>query len=144
MGRITKEDLEQYRGLLKSIEAEEEELRTIYIESPPPKEVIGGRASVSTPGDPTARKAMKAIERREQLETLIAEKEAKAAAIRMFVDTIEDDYIVAAMMRFYYIMGKTWGETAKEMNGQRYGRYTADNCRMKVNRYFRKMDGEDI
>lgn len=135
MDDITLEDLRQYQGILKEIEAIREEIRMIYIESPAPKEVIGGRSSVSTPGDPTARKAMKALEAMERLE-------AKERALEMLQRRIDDyidrmtDHHTAAIMRWRFKRNKTWSQVCQKM----YGYPDPDICRKAVERYFKRQE----
>lgn len=136
MEEITIEDLRAYQGIKKEIEAIREEIRMIYIQSPGPKEVIGGRSSVSTPGDPTARKALKAIERRERLEIKETELEALQERIETYIDTM-DDHHTAAIIRWHFIQGKSWRETCSRI----YGYPDPDICRMAVRRYFKAKEG---
>lgn len=135
MEGITLEDLRRYQHLKEDIAAIEEELRSIYVSSPAPNDVIGGRASVSTPGDPTARKAMRAIERKEQLEQLLMEREKQSIRIEAFIDRL-DDLHIAAIMRWHYILGLSWGQTCMKI----YGYADSDICRKAVHRYFRQKE----
>lgn len=131
MDDITLEDLRQYQGILEEIEAIRDEIRMIYIESPAPKEVIGGRSSVSTPGDPTARKAMKALERKERLENRERQLEDLQDRIEEYIDRMTDHH-TAAIMRWHFIRGLTWRQTCSKV----YGYPDPDICRMAVRRYF--------
>lgn len=135
MEEITLEDLKKYQHLLEDIRAIEEELRTIYLQSPAPSEVAGGKASVSTPGDPTAQKAMRAIDRKEILEKLLQERDTQRTRIETFIDHL-DDHHVAAIMRWHYILGQSWSQTCVRI----YGYPDKDICRMTVNRYFKKKE----
>ena len=131
MEDITLEDLRQYQDILEELEAIRDEIRMIYIESPSPKEVIGGRSSVSTPGDPTARKAMKALERKERLENRERQLEDLQERIEKYIDRMEDHH-TAAIMRWHFIQGLTWRQTCVKV----YGYPDPDICRMAVRRYF--------
>ena len=140
MDDITRDDLIQYRHIVKEIESIRAEIETIYAESPPPKEVIGGRSSVSTPGDPTARKAMKAIEARERLEAREKELQDLKDRIDNYILSLEDHHI-AAIIRWHYILGKSWRETGVEVYGSKeYGYRNADNCQKAVQRHFEKKE----
>ena len=131
MEDITLEDLRQYQDILEELEAIRDEIRMIYIESPSPKEVIGGRSSVSTPGDPTARKAMKALERKERLENRERQLEDLQGRIEEYIDRMTDHH-TAAIMRWHFIRGLTWRQTCSKV----YGYPDPDICRMAVRRYF--------
>lgn len=131
MDDITLEDLRQYQDILEELEAIRDEIRMIYIESPAPKEVIGGRSSVSTPGDPTARKAMKALERKERLEARERQLEDLQDRIEEYIDRMTDHH-TAAIMRWHFIRGLTWRQTCSKV----YGYPDPDICRMAVRRYF--------
>lgn len=131
MEDITLEDLRQYQDILEELEAIRDEIRMIYIESPAPKEVIGGRSSVSTPGDPTARKAMKALERKERLENRERQLEDLQERIEEYIDRMTDHH-TAAIMRWHFIRGLTWRQTCSKV----YGYPDPDICRMAVRRYF--------
>lgn len=138
MEEITLEDLRKYRHLLQDIRAIQEELRRIYLQSPAPSEVAGGKSSVPTPGDPTARKAMQAIERKDQLEKLLQERDIQRGRIEIFVDHL-DDHHVAAILRWRYLLGYSWAETCMKM----YGYPNSDICRMAVQRYFLGKDNKE-
>ena len=131
MEDITLEDLRQYQDILEELEAIRDEIRMIYIESPSPKEVISGRSSVSTPGDPTARKAMKALERKERLENRERQLEDLQERIEKYIDRMTDHH-TAAIMRWHFIRGLTWRQTCSKV----YGYPDPDICRMAVRRYF--------
>lgn len=138
MEDITLEDLRAYRGLLEDIKAIEEQLRAVYVQSPPPREVVGGRSSVPTPGDPTARKAMEAIRIQEKLEKALREREIRRHQIEEYIEQLEDHHI-AAIMRYHFIMGMTWAQTCLKI----YGYADRDICRMAIHRYFEKGNRED-
>lgn len=131
MDDITLEDLRQYQDILEELEAIRDEIRMIYIESPAPKEVIGGRSSVSTAGDPTARKAMKALERKERLENRERQLEDLQERIEEYIDRMTDHH-TAAIMRWHFIRGLTWRQTCSKV----YGYPDPDICRMAVWRHF--------
>lgn len=131
MDDITLEDLRQYQGILEELEEIRDEIRMIYIESPAPKEVIGGRSSVSTPGDPTARKAMKALEKKEKLENRERQLEDLQERIEEYIDRMTDHH-TAAIMRWHFIRGLTWRQTCSKV----YGYPDPDICRMAIRRYF--------
>ena len=132
MDEITWEDLQHYQGLKAEIKSIEYEIREIYVQSPGPREVVGGASSVPSSGDPTARKAMRIIERRERLEARLRELEEMTDRIEMFIDTMEDHH-KAAIMRWHFIQGKSWRETCSEV----YGYPNPDTCRMEISRYFK-------
>lgn len=133
MEDITIDDLRAYRDLKVEIRAIRDEIRAIYIESPAPQEVVGGRSSVSSPGDPTARKALKAIERKERLEKKEKELQILIEHIEAYIDRMEDHH-TAAIMRWHFIQGLTWRQTCVKV----YGYADPDICRMAVHRYFKK------
>lgn len=135
MDDITLEDLRQYQDILEELEAIRDEIRMIYIESPAPKEVIGGRSSVSTPGDPTARKAMKALERKERLENRERQLEDLQDRIEKYIDRMTDHH-TAAIMRWHFIRGLTWRQTCSKV----YGYPDPDICRMAIWRYFKNRE----
>lgn len=135
MDDITLEDLRQYQDILEELEAIRDEIRMIYIESPAPKEVIGGRSSVSTPGDPTARKAMKALERKERLENRERQLEDLQDRIEEYIDRMTDHH-TAAIMRWHFIRGLTWRQTCSKV----YGYPDPDICRMAIWRYFKSRE----
>lgn len=135
MDDITIEDLRQYQDILEELEAIRDEIRMIYIESPAPKEVIGGRSSVSTPGDPTARKAMKALEKKERLENRERQLEDLQDRIEEYIDRMTDHH-TAAIMRWHFIRGLTWRQTCSKV----YGYPDPDICRMAIWRYFKNRE----
>lgn len=135
---ISIEDLRQYLAIRKEIQALDDEIRAIYIESPGPKENVGGKSSVRTPGDPTARKAMRAIERKEKLEAKRTELEEIIDRIDAYIDSMRNHH-VAAIMRWHYVRGLSWRQTCVKI----YGYPDPDICRMTVWRYFKnKQRGE--
>ena len=137
MEDITLEDLRQYQDILEELEAIRDEIRMIYIESPSPKEVIGGRSSVSTPGDPTARKAMKALERKERLENRERQLEDLQERIEKYIDRMTDHHTAAIMGRLQHKLlrqsikinlVKTFPRTTK----YRHYVFTANSVRSKL------------
>lgn len=133
---ITLEDLRQYQAMQKEIQALEAEIMAVYIASPGPKENVGGKSSVRTPGDPTARKAMRAIERKERLEKKKQELEGLIDRIDSYIDHMKDHH-TAAILRWHFIRGLSWRQTCSKI----YGYPDPDICRMAVWRYFRTKEG---
>lgn len=132
---ITVEDLRQYQAIVKEIQALEAEIAAIYIESPGPKENVGGRASVRSSGDPTHRKALRAIERKEKLEKKQQELEGLIDRIDSYIDHMTDHH-VAAIIRWHFVRGLSWRQTCVKI----YGYPDPDICRMTVWRYFKSKE----
>ena len=63
--QITREDLDNYQKIKTEIRAIEDQITRIYLSSPAPREVTGGRSSVTAPGNPTERKALEAEAQKE-------------------------------------------------------------------------------
>lgn len=110
--QITREDLEQYQHIKAEIRAIEDQITRIYLSSPAPREVTGGRSSVSAPGNPTERKALEAEEKKRHLEERKRALELFQARIERFVDYDCQDPQVRAVIRCHYLNGRTWAQTS--------------------------------
>jgi hypothetical protein len=127
---MTIDDLRKYQSLKNEIESLEQERMSFYypIQSP----AANGSHS-TTPGNPTER-AVHQIERiDEMIDMKIQMLRDKVEEIEHWIDTV-DDHEVHSIVRWHYLLGLTWNETARHMTiGM-----TGDNCRMIIKRYFEK------
>ena len=132
--QITREDLEQYQHIKAEIRAIEDQITKIYLSSPPPREVTGGRSSVSAPGNPTERKALEAEEKKRKLEERQHALELFQARIERFVDYECEDPTVRAVIRCHYLNGRTWAQTSWIC----FRSANKSTSQMVINRYFKE------
>lgn len=137
--QITKEDLEQYQHIKAEIRAIEDQITRIYLSSPAPREVTGGRSSVSAPGNPTERKALEAEEKKRHLEERKQALELFQARIERFVDFDCDDPQVRAVIRCHYLNGRTWAQTSWIC----FRSTNKSTSQMVIKRYFREIDNDE-
>ena len=126
---MTLQRLREIRKLRKEIEDLENLRETFYF--PVRSPASGSEPHGTTPGDPTARKAMKALERKESLENRERQLEDLQDRIEEYIDRMTDHH-TAAIMRWHFIRGLTWRQTCSKV----YGYPDPDICRMAVRRYF--------
>ena len=132
--QITREDLEQYQHIKAEIRAIEDQITKIYLSSPPPRDVTGGRSSVSAPGNPTERKALEAEEKKRKLEERQHALELFQARIERFVDYECEDPTVRAVIRCHYLNGRTWAQTSWIC----FRSANKSTSQMVINRYFKE------
>jgi hypothetical protein len=133
MDKITLEDLREYRAIQESIRAIEAEIESLYypIGSPSLISDGAGRSSVRPVSDPTA-EAFRRIEAdRARLEVKRAELETLKVRVDEWLNSLEDNHI-AAILRWHFILGKSWRETCVEV----YGYADPDICRKAVRKFF--------
>ena len=132
---VTLEDLREFQSMQEEMKSIKAEIQSLYypVSSPSGSLVIAGRSSVRPAGDPTASTVRDIEERRNKLERMQAEREELADRIYTFVDSMDDRHI-AAIVRYHFLLGLTWAQTAKQI----YGYADADICRNAVKRYFKK------
>ena len=141
MEDITLEYLRKYRVKKALLKIWKRDLEAIYLSSPAPAEVKGGRSSVHTPSDPTRLKAMRAVEMRERLEALLPILEEQTYHIERFILEIDDELICAAI-NLHFLKGMTWRQTSYEIYGTDAN---SEAIRMAVRRYLeeRQNDNEE-
>ena len=130
---VSLQDLKNYQHLTATIRGLEQEISAIYVASPPKTE-RGGRSNVRHAGDPTRKKAMLILKKRERLEEKLTELTELAERIDQFLDTVKEPHI-AQIIRLHYIDGITWSKTCMIM----YKTADPDYCRKMVKAYFRKL-----
>ena len=135
MDDVTKEDLRLYLYRKQMIKILEQELEGVYVSSPGPKEVQGGKSSVPNPSDPTAMKARIHSEMEDRLLAKKAELEEMTQRIERFTAEI-DDQIIGPIISWHYIRGLSWAQTCMKV----YGYPDGDVCRKAVIRYFKKRE----
>jgi len=128
---MTIDDLRTYQKTKQNIKALEGELRAVYAESPKPNENPGGKSSVRSASNPTAAKAMKALQIREKLEAMLRDQQRLADSIIEFSLQVEDPEI-GSIIRMHYINNFTWEQTCLTLYGYRDRWY----CHRKIRRYF--------
>ena len=131
---ITLQDLQMYQAIAATISGLEAEIKAIYESSAAPDAVRGGRVSSKKISDPTARKAMAIVAKREELEKKQKELEERAERIREWIETVEDPRI-GQICRMHYVEGMSWSKVCLAM----YGYKDNDYCRKIIRRYFRKV-----
>lgn len=135
MDDITKEDLRLYLYRKQMVKILEQELEGIYVSSPAPKEVQGGKSSVRNPSDPTAMKVRIHGEMEDQLLRKKEELEDMTRRIEQFTAEI-DDQIIGPIIRWHYIRGLSWAQTCMKV----YGYPDGDVCRKAVIRWFKRRE----
>ncbi len=137
--QITREDLEQYQHIKAEIRAIEDQITRIYLSSPAPRDVTGGRSSVTAPGNPTERKALEAEEKKRHLEERKQALELFQARIERFVDFDCDDPQVRAVIRCHYLNGRTWAQTSWIC----FRSTNKSTSQMVIKRYFRENNEDE-
>ena len=132
--QITREDLDNYQKIKTEIRAIEDQITRIYLSSPAPREVTGGRSSVTAPGNPTERKALEAEEKKRKLEERQHALELFQARIERFVDYECEDPTVRAVIRCHYLNGRTWAQTSWIC----FRSANKSTSQMVINRYFKE------
>lgn len=138
MNKITLQDLRDYRAINESIRAIEAEIESLYfpISSPPLTSDGAGKSSVRPASDPTAAAFHRIEADRERLSRKMAELEEMKSRIDLWLDDLEDQHI-SAILRWHFILGKSWRETAALM----YGYPDAEICRKAIKRFFEENGG---
>ena len=139
MEDITLEDLRKYRERKAWAKILRQDLQTIYLSSPAPAEVKGGKSSVHSPSDPTRVKAMKALETRDRLEALMKILEEQTERIERFVMEIDDE-LVSAAIYLHFLRGLSWGRTSVRIYGTDAEK---DSIRMAVTRYLKERQNDN-
>ena len=137
--QITREDLDNYQKIKAEIRAIEDQITRIYLSSPAPREVTGGRSSVTAPGNPTERKALEAEEKKRHLEERKQALELFQARIERFVDFDCDDAQVLAVIRCHYLNGRTWAQTSWIC----FRSTNKSTSQMVIKRYFRENNEDE-
>ena len=137
--QITREDLDNYQKIKAEIRAIEDQITRIYLSSPAPREVTGGRSSVTAPGNPTERKALEAEEKKRHLEERKQALELFQARIERFVDFDCDDAQVRAVIRCHYLNGRTWTQTSWIC----FRSTNKSTSQMVIKRYFRENNEDE-
>lgn len=137
--QITREDLDNYQKIKAEIRAIEDQITRIYLSSPAPREVVGGRSSVPAPGNPTERKALEAEEKKRKLEERQHALELFQARIERFVDYECEDPTVRAVIRCHYLNGRTWAQTSWIC----FRSTNKSTSQMVVHRYFKEKNEDE-
>lgn len=120
---VTIDDLYAYRNLCKEINAIQFQINDTALAVRSPS--LGGMPHGTTPGDPTARAALRIIELEDDLNRKSNEMIDQAKQIETWIDSI-NDHEIRAIIRYHFLSGKTWRETALAMYGSTT-RQTAQN-----------------
>ena len=127
---MTIEKLEQYYGIASNMEAIDQEIRTLYTPISSPNGNTSGTHS-STPGDPTARSAMRIIHLQEMLKDERERLLQLAEEIEQWLLTVTDSEIVS-IIRWHYLLRLNW----KQTNMKVYGYPDYDYSRKRIARFF--------
>lgn len=129
---ITIKVLEEYRADCEKLRTFEKELEWLYypVSSPNGREMLGGPSS---PSDPTAQAYQKIQKQKEKIEEQRWELSNRLAEVNEWLISLSDSELIS-IVRFHYMEGLTWRETAKAV----YGYYDRQVCRKRVMRYFGK------
>lgn len=130
---MTLEELRQVRSLKANVEIIEEELKALYFPYTSPNAPKEGGQNPNRGSDPTVQAFHKIEKKREQLERIQAEYAGRVHDVEEWLKTVEDLEIVA-IVRYHYILNKTWKDTAKKV----YGYASRETARMRVERFMRK------
>ncbi len=128
---MTIEKLASYRPLQVAIESLNEEIEALYT---PVSSISFDRYYKQTQRDTdgsTVRTLRKIEARREQLQMTLNHCIELTEEIENWLSGIPDQMVVS-IVRYHYILGKTWVETSYKIYGH-YG--SANACRMTVKRY---------
>lgn len=129
---MTIDKLENYYGIASGLEAIEQEIATLYSPISSPNGRTDGSYS-TTPGDPTARTAMRIIQLREKLEHEHERLMELAEEIEQWLITVSDTEIVS-IIRWHYLLRCNWRVT----NLKVYGYPDYFYSRQKVIAYFKR------
>lgn len=139
--------LKQYVSLKKEVEDEEQRIRSMQEEidrmSPAADEVSDivtrgkrgkkplGTVTIHGVGDESKinRKRARLRERKARQEIRLSKLELMVLDAEDFINTVEDSE-TRRIMRFFYLEGKTWNQTAEAMGEG----YSGDACKKKVQR----------
>ena len=138
---MTIEELDKYRGVCANIEAIKMQIKSLYvpISSPNGKENIGSFGN--TPGNPTERAVNEIIRLQDDLsEQLKVQVDMLKEINEWMRDVSRSDPEIAALVRFHYIAGLSWKETARKMYG-----HCDDHVRLrkKVSRFLYRNQQSD-
>ena len=109
---VTIDDLYSYRNLCREINAIQFQINDTALAVRSPS--FGGMPHGTTPGDPTARAALKIIELEDDLKRKSNEMVDQAKQIEAWVDST-DNHEIRAIIRYHFLAGKTWRETSMAM-----------------------------
>lgn len=127
---MTIETLEQFRGMKAECDMIQAEIETLYnpVASPNGRTEQGHGTQ---PGNPTEQAAFRIIERERVLEQKQAEMMQNLSDIETWLESVSDAQI-RALIRCYYILGKTWKATSIKI----YGYPCPQRAHQKVHRFF--------
>ena len=112
---MTIKELQRYRYAISEAQAIQQQIEQLYNTVRSPNLVsIGARGN--TVSDPTHAALTKIDELREELEEIQRGLAEQAKAIEEWLATVEDSKIRAAI-RWHFILGATWRETARKVDG---------------------------
>ena len=126
------ETLNQYRIIVSNINALQSEIDAYYspIASPNGNLNVGGGKSVPDAGNPTERAVFRILELKQKREDEQKRLEDMIGEIDLWLEKITD-LEVKGIIRWHFIIGKSWIDTAKELYGNAY----RDQCRKKFYQY---------
>lgn len=150
---MDKSVLGQYTDLKKEIEDEERRIRKLETElenlcvvrdtvtGSRPDLTIGPISVKGYPFPEERRKKMSLAMRKKRREEKKAELEEMVFRVEEFIESVDDSEI-RQLLTLKYIDDLTWQQAANEMN-KRYRKryYSADRCRMKIDRFIKKPGG---
>lgn len=136
---MTLEMLEQYDDMCREAKMWEQELDELRKKNTVVKDTVRGSMSsfpytthsvtiqgMQKPNGRIAAQEKRLEERMERLDAMLTE-------IDDFIDKLEDSQL-RQIINYRYVQGYSWVKTARIVGGKN----TADGCRMKVARFFRK------
>lgn len=130
---MTLEELRRVRSLRANIDSINELLETLYFPYSSPGAVKEGGQNPNRGSDPTVQAFHRIEKKREELDRVQAEYSLKVAEIEDWLRTV-DDLEVVAIIRYHYILRKSWKDTSKKV----YGYASRETARMRINRFFSK------
>jgi hypothetical protein len=128
---MTIHDLEQFRGMKNDCDMIKAEIESFYnpVSSPNGRTEPGHG---TTPGNPTERAVLNQIlPHEDMLEAKQKELMQKLKEINAWIETV-NDYQVRALIRCYYVLGKTWKQTSIHI----YGYPCPQRAHQRVHRFF--------
>ena len=136
---MTIETLNQYRIIKANILALQFEIESFYepVASPNGHQSVGGGKSVPDVGNPTENAVNRILELKERLQEEQRTLESMIGMVNEWMEQITD-LEIKAIIRWHYLIGKTWTETSDEV----YGSPNRDYCRKRFYRF--KEENSDL
>jgi len=135
---MTIEQLNVYRGVCANVDSIKMQIDSLYVpvSSPNGKRIIGSSGFI--PGNPTEQAVSRIIRLKEELNEQLTLQFNLLNEITEWLNEVADtDPEVAALIRFHYVIGLSWKETAVKAYGYNAGHSRA---RKRVFRYFGRVN----